>query len=94
MQVQNVSDEKIQMFSSKFSCPVSGFTITDLEPRLFSFNNPQGACPACSGLGFKQYVDPKLVIPDENKTIREGAIAPWATRSAICLCGMMRRCAR
>ena len=81
MQVQNVSDEKIQMFSSKFSCPVSGFTITDLEPRLFSFNNPQGACPACSGLGFKQYVDPKLVIPDENKTIREGAIAPWATRS-------------
>ena len=81
MQVQNVSDEKIQMFSSKFSCPVSGFTITDLEPRLFSFNNPQGACPACSGLGFKQYVDPKLVISDENKTIREGAIAPWATRS-------------
>jgi len=81
MQLQNVSDKTNKVFSSKYACPVSGFTITDLEPRLFSFNNPQGACPACSGLGFKQYVDPKLVIPDENKTIREGAIAPWATRS-------------
>ena len=71
---------EIKTFSSKFACPVSGFTITDLEPRLFSFNNPQGACPTCSGLGFKQYVDPALVIPDENKTIRQGAIAPWASR--------------
>lgn len=71
---------EIKTFSSKFACPVSGFTITDLEPRLFSFNNPQGACPTCSGLGFKQYVDPALVIPDENKTIRQGAIAPWSSR--------------
>ncbi len=81
MQVQDMSDQTVRLFSSKFSCPVSGFTITDLEPRLFSFNNPQGACPACSGLGFKQYVDPALVIPDENKSIREGAIAPWSSRS-------------
>ena len=81
MQVENMADHDMKLFSSKYACPVSGFTITDLEPRLFSFNNPQGACPACSGLGFKQYVDPALVIPDENKSIREGAIAPWASRS-------------
>lgn len=71
---------EIRTYSSKFACPVSGFTITDLEPRLFSFNNPQGACPDCSGLGFRQYVDPALVIPDPNKSIREGAIAPWSGR--------------
>ena len=81
VQVENMADHDMKLFSSKYACPVSGFTITDLEPRLFSFNNPQGACPACSGLGFKQYVDPALVIPDENKSIREGAIAPWASRS-------------
>ncbi len=78
---EHMDTREIKTFSSKFACPVSGFTITDLEPRLFSFNNPQGACPTCSGLGFKQYVDPALVIPDENKTIRQGAIAPWASRS-------------
>ena len=74
---EHMDTHEDKMFSSKYACPVSGFTITDLEPRLFSFNNPQGACPDCSGLGFKQYVDPALVIPNPNKTIREGAIAPW-----------------
>lgn len=78
---ERVDTGETQTFSSKFACPVSGFTIVDLEPRLFSFNNPQGACPDCTGLGFRQYVDPALVIPDENKSIREGAIAPWASRS-------------
>jgi len=68
---------KQRTFSSKFACPVSGFTITDLEPRLFSFNSPQGACPECSGLGFKQYVDPALVVPNPTLSIRQGAIAPW-----------------
>ncbi len=64
-------------FSSKFACPVSGFTIDEIEPRLFSFNNPYGACPACDGLGEKLYFDPELVIPDQNLSIADGAIAPW-----------------
>ena len=75
--VENLSDNTEKLFSEKFACPVSGFTIADLEPRLFSFNNPQGACPDCAGLGFKQYMDPALVIPDTTKSVREGAIAPW-----------------
>jgi len=66
------------LFSEKFACPVSGFTIPEIEPRLFSFNNPVGACPACDGLGFHQAVDEKLVVPDENLTLKGGAIAPWA----------------
>ncbi len=78
--VEQMDAGQEKLFSSKFACPVSGFTIAELEPRLFSFNNPQGACPVCSGLGFKQYVDPKLVIPDPKKTIRGGAIAPWASQ--------------
>ncbi len=66
------------VFSSKFACPVSGFTIAEIEPRLFSFNNPFGACPACGGLGSEQTVDPELVVPDPKLTLRKGAIAPWA----------------
>jgi len=64
-------------FSSKFACPVSGFTIDEIEPRLFSFNNPYGACPSCDGLGEKLTFDPALVIPDENLSLNGGAIAPW-----------------
>ncbi|MCP8939334.1 excinuclease ABC subunit UvrA [Alsobacter sp. SYSU M60028] len=66
------------IFSSKFACPVSGFTIPEVEPRLFSFNNPFGACPACDGLGHEMAIDPYLVVPDETVTLRGGAIAPWA----------------
>ena len=65
-------------FSSKFACPVSGFTIPEIEPRLFSFNNPYGACPVCDGLGHEMRIDPGLVVPDENATLKRGAIAPWA----------------
>jgi excinuclease ABC subunit A len=65
-------------FSEKFACPVSGFTISEIEPRLFSFNNPFGACPACGGLGIEQRIDADLVIPDKDKSLRQGAIAPWA----------------
>ncbi len=65
-------------FSQKFACPVSGFTIPEIEPRLFSFNNPFGACPACSGLGSEQTVDPELIVPDARLTLRKGTIAPWA----------------
>jgi excinuclease ABC subunit A len=66
------------VFSEKFACPVSGFTIPEIEPRLFSFNNPFGACPKCGGLGVEQHIDADLVIPDKEKSLRAGAIAPWA----------------
>jgi excinuclease ABC subunit A len=69
-------------FSEKFACPVSGFTISEIEPRLFSFNNPFGACPACGGLGIEQQIDADLVIPDKDKSLRQGAIAPWARSSS------------
>ena len=70
------------MFSEKFACPVSGFTIPEIEPRLFSFNNPFGACPDCGGLGVEQQIDADLVIPDKDATLRKGAIAPWARSSS------------
>ncbi|MGE5501227.1 MAG: excinuclease ABC subunit UvrA [Ignavibacteriales bacterium] len=66
------------LFSEKFACPVSGFTITEIEPRLFSFNNPHGACPVCDGLGSKLAFDADLVIPDKDKALHKGAVAPWA----------------
>ncbi|MFA7596414.1 MAG: excinuclease ABC subunit UvrA [Novosphingobium sp.] len=66
------------VFSEKFACPVSGFTIEEIEPRLFSFNAPQGACPACDGLGEKLLFDPQLVVPNENLTLKQGAVVPWA----------------
>ncbi|HJQ18316.1 MAG TPA: excinuclease ABC subunit UvrA, partial [Allosphingosinicella sp.] len=66
------------VFSEKFACPVSGFTIPEIEPRLFSFNAPQGACPACDGLGEKLYFDPDLVVPNQNLSIKKGAVVPWA----------------
>ncbi|MEE8172517.1 MAG: excinuclease ABC subunit UvrA, partial [Alphaproteobacteria bacterium] len=70
------------IFSAKFACPVSGFTIEEIEPRLFSFNNPFGACPACDGLGVRMYFDRELVVPDKALALREGAIAPWANSSS------------
>jgi excinuclease ABC subunit A len=70
------------IFSAKFACPVSGFTIEEIEPRLFSFNNPYGACPACDGLGTELFFEPELVVPDENLSLARGAIAPWARTSA------------
>jgi len=66
------------VFSEKFACPVSGFTIEEIEPRLFSFNAPQGACPACDGLGEKLLFDPQLVVPNEHLSLKQGAIVPWA----------------
>ena len=66
------------IFSSKFACPVSGFTIEEIEPRLFSFNNPFGACPSCDGLGTDMYFDPELVVPDPRRGLADGAIAPWS----------------
>jgi excinuclease ABC subunit A len=65
------------VFSSKFACPVSGFSIEEIEPRLFSFNSPHGACPACDGLGVESFFDPELVVPDERASLADGAVAPW-----------------
>lgn len=70
------------IFSANFACPVSGFTIEEIEPRLFSFNNPFGACPACDGLGTEMYFDEELVVPDRNLSLQKGAIAPWSNSSS------------
>jgi len=74
--------EKI-IFSTKFACPESGFTIEEIEPRLFSFNSPYGACEECEGIGIKLNVDPKLVVPDEKKTISDGAVEPWSKTTTL-----------
>ena len=81
------------VFSEKFACPVSGFTIPEIEPRLFSFNNPFGACPKCGGLGVEQHIDADLVIPDKERTLRKGAIAPWAKSSSPYYVQTLRRSA-
>ena len=74
---ENVADGSRSTFSSKFACPVSGFTIEEIEPRLFSFNNPFGACPHCDGIGAKLYMDPDLIVPNHNLSLSQGAIVPW-----------------
>ncbi|MHB1303224.1 MAG: excinuclease ABC subunit UvrA [Acidiphilium sp.] len=76
--VENADDGERTVFSARFACPVSGFTIEEIEPRLFSFNSPHGACPECSGLGVETFFDPALIVPDESKSLAEQAIAPWA----------------
>ena len=70
------------VFSARFACPVSGFTIDEVEPRLFSFNNPFGACPSCDGLGVESHFDAELIVPDKSATLRGGALAPWASSSS------------
>jgi excinuclease ABC subunit A len=70
------------IFSARFACPVSGFTIEEIEPRLFSFNNPFGACPSCDGLGTQFFIDPIAVVPDGGLTLYKGAIAPWSKTSS------------
>ncbi|MSP83835.1 MAG: excinuclease ABC subunit UvrA [Alphaproteobacteria bacterium] len=79
---ENADTGEEQVFSAKFACPVSGFTIDEIEPRLFSFNNPYGACPACDGLGTRMFFDPDLVVPDPKLSLRDGAVAPWADSSS------------
>ena len=79
---ENADDGEQTIFSSRFACPVSGFTIPEIEPRLFSFNNPFGACPACDGLGFEQHCDPQLVIPNPLLSLKDGAVAPWSGSSS------------
>ena len=71
------------LFSAKFSCPESGFTIEEIEPRLFSFNSPYGACEECEGIGHNLNVDPNLVVPDQKKSLQDGAIEPWAKSTSL-----------
>jgi excinuclease ABC subunit A len=80
--VENADDGTETVFSSRFACPVSGFTIPEIEPRLFSFNNPFGACPVCDGIGTEQHCDAELVVPNPLMSMRDGAIAPWASSSS------------
>ncbi len=75
---EDATDGTRSTFSAKFACPVSGFTIEEIEPRLFSFNNPFGACPTCDGLGTSLFFDPELVVPDERLSLSEGAVVPWS----------------
>jgi excinuclease ABC subunit A len=82
MIAEDATSGKQTIYSEKFACPVSGFTIPEIEPRLFSFNSPHGACPACDGLGAKMYIDEALVVPDTDKSIDEGAIEPWTKNFA------------
>jgi len=79
---EDATTQEEHIFSSKFACPVSGFTIEEIEPRLFSFNNPFGACPSCDGIGTKMHFDADMVVPDESLTLNEGAVAPWANSSS------------
>ena len=74
-------DERI-VFSARFACPESGFTIDEIEPRLFSFNNPYGACPSCDGLGVSSHFDEQLIVPDRQISLRNGALAPWSSSSS------------
>ena len=78
---ENADTGERTVFSARFACPVSGFSIEEIEPRLFSFNAPQGACPACDGLGVKMFFDPEMVVPDDRLSLAEGAVAPWADSS-------------
>lgn len=75
---ENADKDERTIFSAKFACPVSGFTIEEIEPRLFSFNSPHGACPTCDGLGSKMYFDAAMVVPEEGISLKEGAIVPWS----------------
>ncbi|MFN9001768.1 MAG: excinuclease ABC subunit A, partial [Holosporales bacterium] len=76
--VESPDGGNIMSLSAKFACPVSGFTIDEIEPRLFSFNSPFGACSACDGLGVEVEFDPALIVPDDSKSLEDGAVAPWS----------------
>ena len=78
--LENLENKKISIYSSKFACPVSGFSIEEIEPRLFSFNAPHGACKVCDGLGVESFFDEKKIIPDDSRSIIQGAIRPWETK--------------
>ncbi len=78
--LEDLDTKKISTYSSKFACPVSGFSIEEIEPRLFSFNAPMGACNECDGIGIEKFFDDKKIIPDDSRSILKGAIKPWETK--------------
>jgi len=78
VEIELVDSNEIQTYSERFACPVHGPSLVELEPRIFSFNSPHGACPRCTGLGSQMEIDPELVVPDPTLSVGEGAIAPWA----------------
>ncbi|MDZ3836545.1 MAG: excinuclease ABC subunit UvrA [Rhodospirillales bacterium] len=80
--VEGADDGERTVFSARYACPVSGFTIDEIEPRLFSFNNPYGACPACDGLGSEMFFDASMIVPDGRLSLQAGAIAPWANSTS------------
>ena len=82
VEIELVDTDEIQTYSEKFACPVHGPSLVELEPRIFSFNSPHGACPRCTGLGSQMEIDPELVVPDPTLSIGEGAIAPWAASAS------------
>src|SRR5881227_1774430 len=82
VEIELVDTNEIQTYSEKFACPVHGPSLVELEPRIFSFNSPHGACPRCTGLGSQMEIDPELVVPDPTLSIGEGAIAPWAVSAS------------
>jgi len=81
--LENTETGQRTTFSARFACPVSGFTIDEIEPRLFSFNNPFGACPTCDGLGVKVAFDPNLIVPDTHLNLQQGVVVPWAGSSSV-----------
>jgi excinuclease ABC subunit A len=76
-------DGEGRIFSEKFACVDCGVSYSEITPRMFSFNSPYGACPACGGLGNKLYLDPELIVPNPELSIREGALDPWAKRNSV-----------
>ncbi|MHB8109358.1 MAG: excinuclease ABC subunit UvrA [Syntrophorhabdaceae bacterium] len=77
------SDQETRLFSEKFACPDCGISYPEIAPRMFSFNNPYGACPACTGLGVKEYFDPELIVPNRDLSLRDGAVVPWAEKNPV-----------
>jgi excinuclease ABC subunit A len=82
VEIELVDSSEIQTYSEKFACPVHGPSIQELEPRIFSFNSPHGACPRCTGLGSQMEIDPELIVPDPTLSVGEGAIVPWSTSAS------------
>jgi excinuclease ABC subunit A len=82
VEIELVDSDEIQTYSERFACPVHGPSLVELEPRIFSFNSPHGACPRCTGLGSQMEIDPDLVVPDPTLSIGEGALAPWAVSAS------------